>query len=169
MLNSGVNFKIFGIDNPETDKLFAFYVEMPYEVDNYTHTENITENFTEYLCEKYDKNWENDPDFMQEMFMMDTHQTYYNNDGYTPEIEIISKNSNNEKYFDDFNEFIKDKIFICPALPKNTHDATDSTTIYDEGKWAYVKLAPIEKVKNVIDFNGGIKLENQMLNKPKMR
>lgn len=41
--------------------------------------------------------------------MMDTHQTYYNNDGYTPEIEIeiISKNNNNEKYFDDFNEFIK--------------------------------------------------------------
>lgn len=39
--------------------------------------------------------------------MMDTHQTYYNNDGYTP--EIISKNNNNEKYFDDFNEFIKNK------------------------------------------------------------
>lgn len=31
MLNSGVNFKIFSIDNPETDKIFAFYVEMPYD------------------------------------------------------------------------------------------------------------------------------------------
>lgn len=169
MLNSGVNFKIFGIDNPETDKLFAFHVEVPYEVENYIHTEEITEKFTEYLTNKYDKGWDNDSDFMEEMFMMDAHQTYYNNDGSTPEIEIISKNSNNEKYFDDFNEFIRDKIFICPALPKNIDNNTDNTTVYDEGKWAYVKLTPIEKVKNVIDFNGGINLENKILNRPKMK
>lgn len=168
-LDSGATFKVFGNDNPITETLFSFVIDVPYKVENYVHTEEITEKFTEYLTNKYDKGWDNDPDFMEEMFMMDAHQTYYDNDGINPEIKIISKNSNNEKYFDDFNEFIKDKIFTCPALPKSIDDGTDNITLYDEGHQAYAKLVPIEKIRDIIDFNGGIKLENKVSNRPKMK
>lgn len=168
-LCSGANFKIFGSDSPMTETLFSFAIDVPYKVENYVHTEEITEEFTKYLTNKYNKGWDNDPDFMEEMFMMDAHQTYYDNNGITPEIKIINKNKDNEKYFDDFNEFIKDKIFICPALPKNIDDGSDDTTLYDEGHQAYAKLVPIEKIKDIINFNGGIKCENKINRRPKMR
>lgn len=170
VLNSGATMEIISYSDVDNEKAFVFNIELPYEVNNFVHPEQLSEKFTEFLCEKYDMSWEHDSEFMTEMSNFEGNGSYYDYNGITEDLKILERNKENAKFFDDFSEFMKDKIFICPALPINTDDGSDDTTLYDEGKWAYAKLVPIEKIISIIDFNGGIKQDNKISNtrRPKM-
>lgn len=169
VLNSGATMDIISSSDIDNETCFIFNINLPYELNNFVHPEQFSEKFTEHLCNKYNMSWEHDHDFMMEMSSFYGNGSYYDYNGRTEDLKILDKNEDNAKFFDEFSEFISNKVFICPALPINIDDGNDDTTLYDEGSWAYAKFVPIEKIKAIIDFNGDIKIENKIINRPKIR
>lgn len=169
ILNSDATMEIMSGSDVDNETAFVFNIELPYEVNNFVHPEQLSEKFVEYLCKKYDMSWDHDSELMTEMSEFEGNGIYYDYNGITEDLKILEKKQENAKFFYDFHDFIKDKIFICPALPVNTDDGSDDTTLYDEGKWAYAKLVPIEKIISIINFNGDIKQDNKPSNNRRLK
>lgn len=161
-LNSVVSLKLSSFDiNSENDNFCYLNVETPYEVNNLVPPDLFQEFFAEHLAKKYNKDWFNDADFMIKTTQLDIYPDYISMDNYG-NFTLLDKSDNNSEFYDEFKLFLSDKVFQCPAIPPGFMSKDDNTFIqHDEGNWAYCKNVSLDKLVSLINFNGGLKLENK--------
>lgn len=171
-LSSGATLNVY-LNETEVDKsqehcFCSVVITLPDTINNFIMYADFEEIIIEHLTKKYGKSWdnENDLDFMSSLYNI--HITNYI-DGVT--FELTEKNTFNTLFYEDIAEYVKGKTFKSPLIPENfeTHlndfDADRTYIQHDEGNMVYCKLVSLNKLNELIAFNGGIIQQN----KPKLK
>lgn len=171
-LSSGATLNVY-LNETDPDKsqehcFCSVVITLPDTINNFIIYADFEEIIIEHLTKKYGKSWdnENDLDFISSLYNI--HITNYI-DGVT--FELTEKNTFNSLFYEDIAEYVKGKTFKSPLIPENfeTHsndfDADRTYIQHDEGNMVYCKLVSLNKLNELIAFNGGIAQQN----KPKLK
>lgn len=171
ILESGVAINI-SIKEKEFNKIneeifCSVIINIADEVSNFVKPQNIDSAFTDYLFEKNKNTWDGNVSILMKIMSVQAVPDYIRRkDSYT--FEIAEKNEANSEFYKEIQDFMQEKIFRCPAVPKD-FISDEAYEELDEGKYARYKLVSLEKINRLIDFNGGIVIENKINRRPKMK